>query len=316
MSVGWTKNGNGKTQELGLRRIVGVAPGALDSDVATIGQLKALEYVKREGLVVYYTEEGNQLYKLVKSAEDGNFYKADTKYGTPIKELGSVSQDKVLVGAKGALEKEFQLNRRKFVDIGQKIRFGHLKDGEIKSDSDQAITGNQLKNVGDILGVSVNTPNTKFDNPSFTAVESIGSGAGGQNTFKGAIDALITAVNKGYKFSDGTANHPNKDTPFYLGSTIEIKAGDISKSNKKTHLGKNLKTQFKPKDKKNEVAEFTIGLTDTPEFTSVKLTAAPTENTHAVNKAYVDEKLKDVASNIHFMSVHTPTTTPKNKRQL
>ncbi|QQF90268.1 hypothetical protein JFL57_05795 [Histophilus somni] len=307
VSVGWTKNGNGKTQELGLRRIVGVAPGALDSDVATIGQLKALEYVKREGLVVYYTQEGNQLYKLVKSAEDGNFYKVDTKYGTPIKELGSVSQDKVLVGAKGALEKEFQLNGRKFVNIGQKIRFGHLKDGEIKSDSDQAITGNQLKNVGDILGISVNTGNTKFDNPSFTAVESIGSGAGGQNTFKGAIDALITAVNKGYKFSDGTANHPNKDTPFYLGSTIEIKAGDISKSNKKTHLGKNLKTQFKPKDKKNEVAEFTIGLTDTPEFTSVKLTAAPTENTHAVNKKYVDDKLKDVASNIHFMSVKAPT---------
>ncbi|WP_075321434.1 YadA-like family protein [Histophilus somni] len=244
---------------------------------------------------------------------NGNFYKVDTKYGTPIKELGSVSQDKVLVGAKGALEKEFQLNGRKFVNIGQKIRFGHLKDGEIKSDSDQAITGNQLKNVGDILGISVNTGNTKFDNPSFTAVESIGSGAGGQNTFKGAIDALITAVNKGYKFSDGTANHPNKDTPFYLGSTIEIKAGDISKSNKKTHLGKNLKTQFKPKDKKNEVAEFTIGLTDTPEFTSVKLTAAPTENTHAVNKKYVDDKLKDVASNIHFMSVHTPTTTPKTK---
>ncbi|THA20735.1 hypothetical protein E5361_09575, partial [Histophilus somni] len=309
VSVGWNKS----DRELGLRRIVGVAPGALDSDVATIGQLKALEYVKREGLVVYYTQEGNQLYKLVKSAEDGNFYKVDTKYGTPIKELGSVSQDKVLVGAKGALEKEFQLNGRKFVNIGQKIRFGHLKDGEIKSDSDQAITGNQLKNVGDILGISVNTGNTKFDNPSFTAVESIGSGAGGQNTFKGAIDALITAVNKGYKFSDGTANHPNKDTPFYLGSTIEIKAGDISKSNKKTHLGKNLKTQFKPKDKKNEVAEFTIGLTDTPEFTSVKLTAAPTENTHAVNKKYVDDKLKDVASNIHFMSVHTPTTTPKTK---
>ncbi|QQF84899.1 hypothetical protein [Histophilus somni] len=27
----------------------------------------------------------------------------------------------------------------------------------------------------------------------------------------------------------------------------------------------------------------------------------------------MDEKLKDVASNIHFMSVHTPTTTPKTK---
>ncbi|QQF85358.1 hypothetical protein JFL55_05985 [Histophilus somni] len=187
VSVGWTKNGNGKTQELGLRRIVGVAPGALDSDVVTVGQLKALYYVKKEGLVVYYTEDNGKIYKLVKGT-DGKFYKVNTKNGTPLEKLGSVSQDKVLVGAKGALEKEFQLNGRKFVNIGQKIRFGHLKDGEIKSDSDQAITGNQLKNVGDILGISVNTGNTKFDNPSFTAVESIGSGAGGQNTFKGAIN--------------------------------------------------------------------------------------------------------------------------------
>lgn len=57
----------------------------------------------------------------------------------------------------------------------------------------------------------------EFDNPSFTTVKSIGSKAGAQNTFKEAIDTLITAVNKGYKFSDGTTtNHPNKDTPFCI----------------------------------------------------------------------------------------------------
>lgn len=44
MSVGWDKTDS----ELGLRRIVGVAPRALDSDVATIGQFKALEYVREK----------------------------------------------------------------------------------------------------------------------------------------------------------------------------------------------------------------------------------------------------------------------------
>ncbi|QQF78338.1 hypothetical protein [Histophilus somni] len=49
---GWDKK-----SAVGLRRIVNVAPGALDSDVATVGQLKALQYINKEGLVVYYTEE-------------------------------------------------------------------------------------------------------------------------------------------------------------------------------------------------------------------------------------------------------------------
>ncbi|TJY47319.1 ESPR-type extended signal peptide-containing protein, partial [Histophilus somni] len=289
VSVGWNKS----DRELGLRRIVGVAPGALDSDVATIGQLKALEYVKREGLVVYYTQEGNQLYKLVKSAEDGNFYKADTKYGTPIKELGSVSQDKVLVGAKGALEKEFQLNRRKFVDIGQKIRFGHLKDGEIKSDSDQAITGNQLKNVGDILGVSVNTPNnTQFDSYKFTAVDYEGSQKKQKTIFKDAIEELITAVNKGIVIQDADSHTGTLN----LGSTLTIKAGNIDKpkSDVDGFSSDNIKTSYQPTRK-----ELLIGIKDKPIFKEVTISGTVNDRSDKktlTTKEYVDGKLANVAT--------------------
>ncbi|QQF78073.1 hypothetical protein [Histophilus somni] len=99
MSVGWNKS----DRELGLRRIVGVAPGALDSDVATIGQLKALDYVKKEGVVTYYTKEADG--KITKLTKDSSkFYKVNTKDGTPLTELEEISADKVFVGPKGANE--------------------------------------------------------------------------------------------------------------------------------------------------------------------------------------------------------------------
>ncbi|TDF37033.1 hypothetical protein E2R48_10050, partial [Histophilus somni] len=304
VSVGWTKNGNGKTQELGLRRIVGVAPGALDSDVATIGQLKALEYVKREGLVVYYTEDNGKIYKLVKGT-DGKFYKVNTKNGTPL-DKQEIPKEKVLVGAKGHNEKIQYIDADKQIaDIGEKIRFGHLADGEISNKSDQAITGAQLYDLKGKLGLELETNNTQFKGHNFTAVEYIDGTQGSQNTFKGAITELIKAVNKGYKFSDGTKTIDK----IYFGSTIEIKPEDIS-NNGTQYKSKNLKTKV---EKNSSKAQFTIGLKDDPEFNTVKLTGTPTDNKHAVNKAYVDEKLKDVASNIHFMSVHTPTTTPKTK---
>ncbi|WWO73894.1 hypothetical protein V4937_04120 [Histophilus somni] len=292
ISVGWTK-GNSGSQELGLRRIVGVAPGALDSDVATIGQLKALEYVKREGLVVYYTQEGNQLYKLVKSAEDGNFYKADTKYGTPIKELGSVSQDKVLVGAKGNKEESFDHKGKNFVNIGDKIRFGHLKDGEIKSDSDQAITGNQLKNVGDILGVSVNTPNnTQFDSYKFTAVDYKGSQKKQKTIFKDAIEELITAVNKGIVIQDADSHTGTLN----LGSTLTIKAGNIDKPKADVDgfSSDNIKTSYQPTRK-----ELLIGIKDKPVFKEVTISGTVNDRSDKktlTTKEYVDGKLANVAT--------------------
>ncbi|THA21644.1 hypothetical protein E5361_04260, partial [Histophilus somni] len=187
-------------------------------------------------------------------------------------------------------------------DIGETIKFGHLADGEISATSDQAITGAQLNSAKEALGLEYQKDSqTKFKKHDFTAVNYVEAGdKGSQDTFKAALTETIAAINSGYKFSDGTPDHPNKDTPFYLGSTIEIKAGDISSNNKKTYSGTNLKTKFKPKDGDNTVAEFTIGLSDTPSFTSVTVTGIVDDNSDGktlTTKTYVDGKLANVAAN-------------------
>ncbi|WP_249960688.1 YadA-like family protein [Histophilus somni] len=307
VSVGWTKSNSG-SQELGLRRIVGVAPGALDSDVVTVGQLKALYYVKKEGVVTYYTKDGNNIIKLTKDA-DGKFYKVNTKDGTPYKDLGAVDAKNVFVGPKGANEttKEETIQRKKYSlgDMGNKIKFAHILDGNIETGSDQAITGNQLHQLGStILGLKVKNSKTEFEKVQFEAVEVTDpkKKTGKTDTFKEALTEVIEAINRGYKFSADQVNNKANETPFYLGATIEIKAGDVTKSGNTTekYLGKNLQTKI---ENKNSKALFTIGLKDDPEFKTVKLTGTPTDNQHAVNKAYVDGKLQNVSTNLHFLSV-------------
>ncbi|MFY1027995.1 YadA-like family protein [Actinobacillus seminis] len=285
VSVGGWQKGN----EVGLRRIVGVAPGALDSDVATIGQLKALQYVNKEGIVTYYTVDEGKNIKVVKDYGDNEFYVVNTKDGQPLKNL-KVDKEKVLVAAKGAKEAEVEYKGKKVVDLGEKIKFGHLLDAKISDDSDEAVTGAQLKNVGDILGISIKTSNnTQFETPSFAAVKYIGGQNSTQNNFKGAIDELITAVNKGYKFVADQGN----DT-YILGSTIKIVPGTVDTS----YSGKNLKTKLTKEGNGTAslTAKFEIGLSDTPTFTNVTVTETTDEN-HVVNKKYVDGKLANVAAN-------------------
>ncbi|TFI32322.1 hypothetical protein E4M08_09325, partial [Histophilus somni] len=295
--------GDAKKSAVGLRRIVNVAPGALDSDVATVGQLKALNYVKKEGLVVYYTEEDGKPVKLVKKEGSNEFYKVDTKTGEPLKDSQPVDKSKVLVGAKGANE---VIGSQ---DLGEKIRFGHLAKGEISEVSDQAITGAQLDDLKGKLGLTVNKDDpTKFDKVQFDAVNVTDSSdtSGVITTFEDAIRKSIAAINRGYKFDDGTNNPNTKDTPFYLGSTIVIKAGDVTKKSGATiekYLGKNLKTEFKNDSSK---ATFTIGLKEDPSFKKVTIEDKINDGDNAklaVNKEYVDNKLKNVSTNLHFLSV-------------
>lgn len=259
-----------------------------------MGQLKALYYVKKEGPVVYYTEESGKQIKLVKSTDDGKFYKVDTKTGEPVQGLKHIDKSKVLVGAKGFNE---QIGTQ---DLGEKIAFGHLKEATINATSDQAVTGAQLNSVKDVLGV--NLKDNKLDKHPFNAVNYIDDrDTGAQNTFKDVINELITAVNKGYKFSDGSTNHINKDTPFYLGSTIEIKSGDITKKNgaiTEKYFAKNLKTEFKSENE-NSKSTFTIGLKEDPEFKTVTVTEKVGDNSPKstlTTKEYVDEKLSNVAA--------------------
>ncbi|WP_075321876.1 YadA-like family protein [Histophilus somni] len=295
---GWKVSEGTNTEAVGLRRIINVAPGALDSDVATVGQLKTLEYVKKEGLVVYYTvDNNNKIVKLMKASDDGEFYRVDTRNGEPLKKLGKIDKNKVFVGAKGFDEKtQTFADGKTTADIGETIKFGHLADGEISATSDQAITGAQLNSAKEALGLEYQKDSqTKFKKHDFTAVNYVEAGdKGSQDTFKAALTETIAAINSGYKFSDGTPDHPNKDTPFYLGSTIEIVNGDIESNSKTKYVGKNLETKFEQGKTNNSVAKFTIGLKDDPEFKSVTITEAPTNDNHAVNFL----QLKNFATNV------------------
>lgn len=60
---------------------------------------------------------------------------------------------------------------KKLSDMGEKIVFAHIKDGNSKN-SDQAITGSQQNQLGkDILGLTLKSGDTKFDSPTFVAIE-------------------------------------------------------------------------------------------------------------------------------------------------
>ncbi|ACA31577.1 YadA domain protein [Histophilus somni 2336] len=307
VSVGWIKNGsNGGGQELGLRRIVGVAPGALDSDVATIGQLKALAYVKKEGVVTYYTEENGNIYKVVKDTK-GNFYKVNTDNGTPLDDT-QIDKNKVFAGPKGANEKPVMINGKKTADMGELIKFGHIADGEIADKSNQAITGNQLNQLGKtILGLTVNSDKTKFDTPSFVAVNYEGAQSGTNNqptTFKKAIDELITAVNKGLNIA-GDA----ESGQLTLGSTLTIKAGNTTVEDKvlKTtteYKSDNIRTAYQSNNK-----TLLIGIKENPTFKKVTLSEEQTypsgtqkntvDKNDLITKGYLDGALKNVATSFN-----------------
>ncbi|ARU64558.1 hypothetical protein BTV20_03140 [Histophilus somni] len=306
VSVGWMKNGsNGSGQELGLRRIVGVAPGALDSDVATIGQLKALAYVKKEGVVTYYTTEGDKIYKVVKNPE-GKFFKVNTDNGTPLDDK-EIDKSQVFAGPKGANEQPVMIDGKKTANMGELIKFGHIADGEIADQSNQAITGSQLNQLGKtILGLDVNSSDkTKFDTPKFTAVNYEGASQSGTNnqitTFKKAIDELITAVNKGLNIAGDDANGQ-----LTLGSTLTIKAGNTTVKDdrvgtKTEYSSNNIRTAYL-KDKK----ELLIGIKENPTFKKVTLSEEQTypsgtqknavDKNDLITKGYLDGALANVAS--------------------
>lgn len=44
--------------------------GALESDAATVGQLRALEYAYKEGVVAYYSKDnGGNIFKVIKDKD-------------------------------------------------------------------------------------------------------------------------------------------------------------------------------------------------------------------------------------------------------
>ncbi|MSN96119.1 hypothetical protein F1B92_02730, partial [Campylobacter sp. FMV-PI01] len=304
VSVGGWDKGSGN---IGRRRIINVAPGALDSDAATVGQLKALEYAYKEGVVAYYTKEGNKTFKVIKDT-DGKFYKVNTENGTPL-DNKAIDANKVFAGPKGANEKTRLENGKNIIDMGDKIKFAHILDGEISQNSDEAITGTQLHQLGKtILGLEVNSSDkTKFNTPTFTAVEYNGAPKTGRNnqqkttpptTFKKAIDETIIAINKGFIFGDAENNATHQ-----LGDSLIIKAGNmkIKELNKEANFSSNnIRTSYLKNNK-----ELLIGIKDEPTFKRVMLdnNNTPTSDKELVTKAYVDSKLGSGTSNLHYLSV-------------
>lgn len=75
-----------------------------ESDAATVGQLRALEYAYKEGVVAYYSKDNSgNIFKVIKD-KDGNFYKANTENGTRFDDI-VIEANNVFVGPKGANEK-------------------------------------------------------------------------------------------------------------------------------------------------------------------------------------------------------------------
>ncbi|NBI42747.1 hypothetical protein GVX76_04465 [[Haemophilus] felis] len=109
----------------------------------------------------------------------------------------------------------------RFTDDSKDIGFNtgkltNIAEGTISSSSTDAISGKQLSGLATtVLGLS--DPNaTTFTAPSFTAVT--GGSNTAKNTFKGAIDDLITAANKGLKFQ----GNDSQDVTRNLGETLKI----------------------------------------------------------------------------------------------
>ncbi|THA20727.1 hypothetical protein E5361_09635, partial [Histophilus somni] len=183
-------------------------------------------------------------------------------------------------------------------DTNQERIIKNVAAGDVSENSTDAINGSQLYAVTkvfsdlakDVIGVEVD--NKQFKKSSFTAVEYIStptSKKGVPDNFKDALDETIKAINQGYKFSDGTTNN-NGTSKYYLGSTLEIKNGDVD-----GFKGSNLKVKLDTQAS-NEKATFTIGMTNTPTFENVTITGNPSNDKHLVNKKYVDDKFKNVAT--------------------
>lgn len=152
------------------------------------------------------------------------------------------------------------------IDAGES-KVTNLVDGNIADNSKDAVTGKQLKNLADKLGVEVDTANNSFATPTFKEkiknADGTDANEASPTTFKGAIDNVISALNRGIGFigdiGDGTQ---------YLGSTFAVKAAETTIGN--NFVGKNLKTSYTKGNDGNGV--LSIGLSETPDFKKITLT--------------------------------------------
>lgn len=243
ISVGGWSTGDSKNP-VGLRRIINVSPGALDTDVATVGQLRALYYAKTEPNMVYYADINGQKIKLTIDGEQ--FVPVDTATGEPIKGAVPVPKHLVKIGVKNpnAMTEEVSI-AMKGIDgttsepkelklLGSEMVVGNVANGTIADNSKDAINGSQLADLSSKLGTTLLAGNQGFAQPSFTKlIDKTGHSENQVTTFKAAIDRLITTVNQGIIFSDGQAKIDNNhQSTQYLGSKLTLTPAETT-----THLG-------------------------------------------------------------------------------
>lgn len=146
---------------------------------------------------------------------------------------------------------------------GSGTKNGAQLKGVLKGGADtDAVNMSQLKAVAGSIGATVGTDGS-VTGPTFdTAVKGGSSGDNDKpSSTKDAIDDLITAVNKGIVFSDGS-----KTTTKQLGDTLQIKSGALTKTD---YVADNLLTEVKD-------GNVLIGFKKAPTFTELALQASST----------------------------------------
>ncbi|WP_249963457.1 YadA-like family protein [Histophilus somni] len=196
-------------------------------------------------------------------------------------------------------------------DTSKERQIKHVAAGAVTKTSTDAINGSQLYAVADefsklavdVLGAEADTT-SGFKKSSFNQlIGANGSPAAAtpatEKTFKKAIDDNIAKINEGFKFGDG-----NTDGTHYLGSTLNIKAGNIDGGK---FASDNIKTRYE-KDNKNIL----IGIKKDPSFEKVTVTQDVTETSDKMvlaTKNYVDTKFDSAGSALKFTADNNNTQT-------
>uniref|UniRef100_Q0I2H0 Autotransporter adhesin n=1 Tax=Histophilus somni (strain 129Pt) TaxID=205914 RepID=Q0I2H0_HISS1 len=196
-------------------------------------------------------------------------------------------------------------------DTSKERQIKHVAAGEVTKASTDAINGSQLYAVADefsklavdVLGAEADTT-SGFKKSTFNQlIGANGSPAAATpataKTFKQAIDDNIAKINEGFKFGDG-----NTDGTHYLGSTLNIKAGNIDSG---AFTSDNIKTHYETNNK-----NILIGIKKAPSFEKVTVTQDVTDNSDKMvltTKNYVDTKFNSAGSTLKFTADNGNTQT-------
>lgn len=153
-----------------------------------------------------------------------------------------------------------------FNDDGLKLndkKISGIKSGDISENSKDAVTGGQINDILNKIGIKPNENDT--DMPKIKNEK--GEDVTGDNILSSNIKNIINTINKGYKFGADEGN----ETTNQLGSKISIiKAKDkITDKDSAEYLGNNIITKISKNE--NGDSEIELGFKDKPEFKEITL---------------------------------------------